>query len=94
MISSPLKLFSSPAVLGALIGKQTGRHIEIMNSFELSYDELDGHIIINREYYTLKEEQCECPGPHTRSLFLTISPSNLTYRRVLYDFWALTLIVV
>ena len=47
-------------VLGALIGKQTGRHIEIMNSFELSYDELDGHIIINREYYTLKEEQCRC----------------------------------
>ncbi|XP_071521892.1 COP9 signalosome complex subunit 6 [Panulirus ornatus] len=44
-------------VLGALIGKQTGRHVEIMNSFELSYDELDGHIIINREYYTLKEEQ-------------------------------------
>ncbi|XP_076066687.1 COP9 signalosome subunit 6 isoform X2 [Oratosquilla oratoria] len=44
-------------VLGALIGKQSGRHIEIMNSFELSYDELDGHIIINREYYTLKEEQ-------------------------------------
>ncbi|KAK4320840.1 hypothetical protein Pmani_008326 [Petrolisthes manimaculis] len=44
-------------VLGALIGKQTGRHVEIMNSFELSFDELDGHIIINREYYTLKEEQ-------------------------------------
>ncbi|XP_069176025.1 COP9 signalosome complex subunit 6 isoform X1 [Procambarus clarkii] len=44
-------------VLGALIGKQTGRHIEIMNSFELSYDELGGHIIISREYYTLKEEQ-------------------------------------
>ncbi|XP_064089562.1 COP9 signalosome complex subunit 6-like [Macrobrachium nipponense] len=44
-------------VLGALIGKQTGRHIEIMNSFELSYDVLDGHIIINRDYYTLKEEQ-------------------------------------
>nr|XP_053649450.1 COP9 signalosome complex subunit 6-like isoform X3 [Cherax quadricarinatus] len=44
-------------VLGALIGKQTGRHIEIMNSFELSYDELGGHIIINRDYYTVKEEQ-------------------------------------
>ncbi|KAK7072643.1 COP9 signalosome complex subunit 6 [Halocaridina rubra] len=44
-------------VLGALIGKQTGRHIEIMNSFELSFDVLDGKIFINREYYTVKEEQ-------------------------------------
>lgn len=44
-------------VLGALIGKQSGRHIEIMNSFELNFDVLDSHIIINREYYTLKEEQ-------------------------------------
>ncbi|ROT79352.1 COP9 constitutive photomorphogenic-like protein subunit 6 [Penaeus vannamei] len=48
---------SEVQVLGALIGKQTGRHVEIMNSFELSYDMLDGNIIINREYYTLKEEQ-------------------------------------
>jgi len=44
-------------VVGAIIGIQTGRHIEIMNSFELMIDVLDGNIIINREYYALKEEQ-------------------------------------
>lgn len=44
-------------VIGAIIGIQSGRHIEIMNSFELMIDVLDGNIIINREYYALKEEQ-------------------------------------
>lgn len=43
-------------VIGAIIGIQSGRHIEIMNSHELMIDVLDGNIIINREYYALKEE--------------------------------------
>lgn len=46
-------------VIGALIGKQKGRNIEIMNSFELVYNEIKGDIIIDREYYTMKEEQCK-----------------------------------
>jgi len=44
-------------VLGALIGKQEGRNIEIMNSFELLFDFIDGDIIIDREYYSTKEDQ-------------------------------------
>lgn len=61
------------AVIGALIGKQKGRNIEIMNSFELNFtvggaavgeDEAKsnapvGDIIIDREYYNTKEEQCK-----------------------------------
>lgn len=57
-------------VIGALIGKQKGRNIEIMNSFELNFttnvsigeDESKSNavlvdIVIDREYYNTKEEQ-------------------------------------
>jgi COP9 signalosome complex subunit 6 len=47
------------AVYGALIGKQEGRKIEVCNSFELRYEEIDGDVVINRDYYNTKEEQCE-----------------------------------
>ena len=44
-------------IYGALIGKQNGRCIEIMNSFELVFDQLDGKVVLNREYYTQKDAQ-------------------------------------
>ncbi|XP_067014189.1 COP9 signalosome complex subunit 6 [Anabrus simplex] len=44
-------------VIGALIGKQKGRNIEIMNSFELLFNTIGGDIIIDRDYYNTKEEQ-------------------------------------
>jgi len=47
-------------VLGALIGKQKGRNLEIMNSFELVFHVIDSAIIVDREYYTTKEDQCKC----------------------------------
>lgn len=46
-------------MIGALIGKQKGRNIEVMNSFELVFSVIDGDIIIDRDYYNLKEEQCK-----------------------------------
>lgn len=46
------------AVIGALIGKQKGRNIEVMNAFELKFDKSDNDIIINQEYYSTKEQQC------------------------------------
>lgn len=46
------------SVLGALIGKQKGRNIEIMNSFELVFDNIESDIIIDKDYYHTKEEQC------------------------------------
>ncbi|XP_011303967.1 COP9 signalosome complex subunit 6 [Fopius arisanus] len=42
---------------GALIGKQKGRNIEIMNSFELLFSVIGGDIVIDRDYYNTKEEQ-------------------------------------
>jgi hypothetical protein len=44
-------------VIGALIGKQNGRNIEIMNSFELNFDRIENDIIIDRDYYNTKESQ-------------------------------------
>lgn len=44
-------------VIGALIGKQKGRNIEVMNSFELKFEVVDDEIIILRDYYNTKELQ-------------------------------------
>lgn len=44
-------------VIGALIGKQKGRSLEIMNSFELLYDKIEGDYVIDRDYYAIKESQ-------------------------------------
>jgi len=44
-------------VYGALIGKQAGRDIELMNSFELDYNVIEGMVVIDRDYYNTKEEQ-------------------------------------
>lgn len=44
-------------VIGALIGKQKGRHIDVMNSFELVFLIIENSIIIDKEYYNTKEEQ-------------------------------------
>lgn len=46
-------------MIGALIGKQTGRHIEVMNSFELKFEINGEDIIICQDYYRTKEEQCK-----------------------------------
>jgi COP9 signalosome complex subunit 6 len=50
---------SAKAVFGALIGKQDGRKIEVYNSFELRHETIDGDVVINRDYYNTKEEQCK-----------------------------------
>lgn len=44
-------------VFGALIGKQKGRNIEVMNSFELKFDVVDDEVHILMDYYNVKEQQ-------------------------------------
>lgn len=46
-------------VYGALIGKQKGRKIEVLNSFEIKYEIIDNDVIINKDYYTNMEAQCK-----------------------------------
>lgn len=48
---------SAQQVIGALIGKQKGRNLELMNSFELVFTGIGGDIIIDKDYYNTKEEQ-------------------------------------
>ena len=45
-------------VYGALLGTQKGRSVEIYNSFELVVSTVDGHAVLDKEYFTEKEEQC------------------------------------
>jgi len=46
-----------PRVIGALLGVQNGRNIEIFNSFELVYHTLEGNIVIDTDYMKAKQEQ-------------------------------------
>ncbi|KAF6209282.1 hypothetical protein GE061_015027 [Apolygus lucorum] len=48
---------SAQQVIGAVIGKQKGRNLELMNSFELVFTRIGGDIIIDKDYYNTKEEQ-------------------------------------
>jgi len=47
----------NPRVIGALVGIQTGRNLEIFNSFELPYEVKDNNIVIKNEYLNTKSEQ-------------------------------------
>lgn len=44
-------------VMGALIGKQKGRRIELMNSFELKVDFIENTPILDTEFFKFKEHQ-------------------------------------
>ncbi|KAI9015561.1 maintenance of mitochondrial structure and function-domain-containing protein [Hyaloraphidium curvatum] len=48
---------SSPTVLGALLGIQKGRDVEIFNSFEVPFKDVDGKMEIDKTYFTTKQEQ-------------------------------------
>ena len=50
-------LYFYAQVYGALLGTQKGRSIDICNSFELV---VSVERLLDRSYFTSKEEQCEC----------------------------------
>ncbi|CAG8440894.1 8055_t:CDS:2 [Acaulospora morrowiae] len=47
----------NPQVIGALMGTQNGRDVEISNSYELEFDVIDGKVVVNHEYFLTKSEQ-------------------------------------
>jgi len=47
----------NPRVVGALMGIQSGRTVEILNAFELPTKTEDGRLIVNLDYLTTKLEQ-------------------------------------
>ena len=80
-------------MIGALLGTQDGRKIEIFNSFELQFDLFDdGQIVINMEYYKTKEEQCKFVILYNRKFMLnelikvleinTTQRAFVTYKRL------------
>lgn len=49
----------NPRVIGALLGTQNGRNVEIFNSFEIVYDVVSGKVQIDGKYLAKKSEQCK-----------------------------------
>lgn len=47
-------------VFGAILGKQSGRHVEMMNSFEVKWsDEGKGYAVIDTGFLSTREQQCK-----------------------------------
>jgi len=49
-------------VMGCLLGSQSGRVVDISNSFEIEYTMPEGKVLINEAFLTRKQEQCEGLG--------------------------------
>jgi len=47
----------NPRVLGVLLGIQSGRKVEIFNSFEIMYTTVENRLQLNLDYLKLKQEQ-------------------------------------
>ena len=72
-------------MIGALIGKQEGRNIEVMNSFELLSHTVDERAHIDKEYYYTKEEQCERNTTICALVFQALSVSLFILRLSSYN---------
>ena len=46
--------------MGCLLGQQSGRTVDISNSFEIKFEQGPGGIAINDAFLQKKMEQCEC----------------------------------
>lgn len=59
-------------VMGALLGNQSGRTVDISNSFEIKFEMADGSPVIDHPFLLKKQEQCEwyracCIPVHART---------------------------
>lgn len=76
---------SQQLVIGALLGIQTGREVEIFNSYELQFAlQTEGGIRINEEYFLTKQEQCkdflvERPTSSGQLFFFFFPPVSLDH---------------
>ena len=57
-------------VYGALLGTQKGRSVEVCNSFELVVSNVEGRVVLDKEYFSAKEEQCMSGPARAQALFL------------------------
>lgn len=62
-------------VFGALLGKQRGRNLELMNSFEVRWDVVEGRTVLDLEFFRTRESQCSfyyyyyLPSPYSPGFF-------------------------
>ena len=52
-----------------IVGVQTGRNVEIFNSFELVFSVTDGAIVIDQTYLHKKQEQCTTSQSYFELIF-------------------------
>ena len=67
---SPPPTTRTHTVYGALLGTQKGRSVEVCNSFELVVSNVEGRVVLDKEYFSAKEEQCMSGPARTRARFL------------------------
>lgn len=75
----------NPRVFGALVGVQTGRDLELFNSFELPAKEENGITVINTDYLVTKQEQCKVSQLHIINLSSQKSVSSLRIHGVVFN---------
>ncbi|KAK9763970.1 hypothetical protein K7432_008925 [Basidiobolus ranarum] len=79
---------TQPQILGALLGVQSGREIEIFNSYELAFSIVEGQVEVDSNYFITKQEQFRQVFPKYDflgwySVGSLPSPSDLTIHRQL-----------
>ena len=55
----PHPLAFALAVVGALLGTQVGRDIQVMNTFELVVDNKSGSLALDHAYFVTRADQCQ-----------------------------------
>jgi COP9 signalosome complex subunit 6 len=50
-------------VVGALLGTQAGRDVEVMNSFEVVVNNEDGVLKLDHAYFVTRRDQCPLSSP-------------------------------
>eukprot|EP01111_Echinosteliopsis_oligospora_P012919 TRINITY_DN4506_c0_g1_i1.p1 TRINITY_DN4506_c0_g1~~TRINITY_DN4506_c0_g1_i1.p1 ORF type:complete len:313 (-),score=102.33 TRINITY_DN4506_c0_g1_i1:64-1002(-) len=82
---------TAPRVIGAILGTQNGRNLEISNSFELVFNTIDGLVVIDFDYLRRKQEQFKTVFPNIEflgwySTGTSVSPSDIEVHRQFIEF--------
>jgi len=81
----------NPRVLGALLGTQSGRNVEVFSCCELVYNVVDGLVVIDQKYLLQKQEQLKLVFKNYDFLgwYSTgdrVSPADIEIHKQLLDF--------
>jgi len=79
-IQSSLRVFLSHSysVLGALLGTQNGREVEIVNTFEVAVEQAER---VDHDSFNVRKEQCAPVVPAHDALIIIASQTSRSSRR-------------